>query len=482
MKKIYRDLLRLGAVLFLTTTLSLGQAMAQESIEGEGRFQSTQEDSLTFVRSQLLYQAFRDVLTKEMRVLGLDGQAFWQKYEERFQSSFDSVRADLVQKYEITSENVTTKQKQDYEKELRAKELMARSRFGNIARAIDSYSIKNMSRAAQSAQSRYLTLEAKVNRRMLTSVYNEFMREGRGRYFSQLIISPSFQLKEGSWSDLGVQTEEELTNVVKQHWTQWFQTHLNRYVSRVQMGDSEIEKKVEEYMKVSSDIFSEDSLSLSQTQEKEGELNPASTAAISNSLWLKINLRFSKLSESEILKNQTIRYEGELVLIDLKTQQIIHAQDFTQEEHTYSVQDPANLSSNIASFLYRMPLPEFEKISRALGDLDSRSKVLRLTLENMRSIEDFYQFREALVKKGVTEDFSPRLIEYNGVAALIDLHFKGERSLALERLRSLQNTRFSEEKSLELQSVERPLEFKMIYRVMPASNGGQSSEDAARRG
>lgn len=471
MKKIYRNLPYLGAAFLILSTILFRPVHAQTAIEGEGRFQSTQEDSLTFVRSQLLYQAFRDVLTKEMRVLGLDGPAFWQKYEERFQSSFESVRAELGQKYEMTSETMTNQQRQEYDKELRSKELMARSRYGNIARAIDSYSIKTMSRAAQSAQSRFLTLEAKVNRKMLTSVYNEFMREGTGRYFSQLIISPSFQLKEGAWSDLGVQTEEELTGVVRQHWTQWFQTHLSRYVSRVQLGNTEIEKKIEDYMKVSSDIFSEDSLSSLQSQQGEQEKNedvdPASSAAISNSLWLKINLKFARSNESEILKNKTIRYEGELVLIDLKTQQIIHAQDFTQEEHTYSVQDPTSLSSNIASFLYRMPLPEFEKISRVLNDLDSRSKILRISLENMRSIEDFYQFREVLVKKGVTEDFTPRLIEYNGVAALIDLHFKGERSVALERLRSLQNSRFSEEKSLELQSVERPVEFKMIYRSMP---------------
>lgn len=466
----------------LLTSLFNGPVLAQDMIEGEGRFQSTQDDSLTFVRNQLLYQAYRDVLSKEMKSLGLDARAFWQKYEERFQNSFDTVRGELVEKYKVTSGDANARQKLEYERALRSRELNARSRFGNIARAIESYSIKNMSRSAQAAQSRFLTLQARVNRRMLNSVYNEFMREGKGRYFSQVIITPEFQLKEGSWTDLGVETESELTGVVKQHWMTWFKNNLTRFVHHPELGDREMEKKIEEYMRLSPDIFSSDSQSLeSESEEMERENNQPfkrdMTSTLSNSLWLKLQLSLAKVRENLVLQNRTLRYSGEMILIDLKTKQIIHAQDFAPEEHTYTFEDNHALSSNIASFLYRMPVAEFEKIAKIMQQMDSRAQMVKLTLSNMKSIEDFYQFRDVLVKKGVTEDFGPKLIEYNGAQATVELYFKGERSVAFERLRSIDGVQLSDEKSVRLQSTERPLEFNMQFMTLPPVKG----EDVTQR-
>lgn len=466
----------------LLTSLFIGPVSAQDMIEGEGRFQSTQDDSLTFVRNQLLYQAYRDVLSKEMQSLGLDARAFWQKYEERFQNSFDTVRGELVEKHKIADGSTSAREKMDYEKELRSRELNARSRFGNIARAIESYSIKNMSRSAQAAQSRFLTLQARVNRKMLNSVYNEFMREGKGRYFSQIIITPEFQLKEGSWSDLGVETESELTGVVQQHWMTWFKNNLTRFVHHPELGDREMEKKIEEYMRLSPDIFSSDSQTLDTQVDELGRENNQPfkrdiTSTLSNSLWLKVQLKLAKVRENEILNNRTLRYSGEMILIDLKTKQIIHAQDFLPEEHTYSVQDNHALSSNIASFLYRMPVTEFEKLPKIMQQMDSRAQMVKLTLGNMKSIEDFYQFREVLLKRGVTEDFGPKLIEYNGAQATVELYFKGERSVAFERLRSLDGLQLSDEKSVRLQSTERPLEFNMQFINLPPAKG----EDVTQR-
>ena len=46
----------------------------KNSLKGEARFYSQDEDPLNFVKSQLLEKSFRDVITKEMKTLGFDGE------------------------------------------------------------------------------------------------------------------------------------------------------------------------------------------------------------------------------------------------------------------------------------------------------------------------------------------------------------------------------------------------------------------------
>ena len=80
-------------------------------IRGDGRFYAMEDDSLAFVKKQLLFNAFKDIISKELKNEGLSPNVFWEKFEEKFDESFEPVQESLTLKYGIEEEDVSAKKK-----------------------------------------------------------------------------------------------------------------------------------------------------------------------------------------------------------------------------------------------------------------------------------------------------------------------------------------------------------------------------------
>lgn len=461
-------------------------SFAQQTVQGQGRFNSTSNDSLSFVRSQLLYRAFRDVLNKELLAMGLDAQAFWQKYDSRFQRSFKSVENKLRSQYGLDDkQSVSSSDMREFKEKLRYKRLSSLNSFGNLARAIESYSIKNMSRSTQAAQSRYLTLKAKINRRMLNSIYSEFMQEGQQRLFSQLYLSPKFRLREGSWSDLGVKSKVDFTEVVEKHWKNWLAAKLNRSVQEIVVADEDQAQRIQDFLKIpasnAEDIVGlgssegEEDLDFVEGEEVETQRLESSLA---NSLWLEMTIDIVKVDENLLHNQRSFSYSGKLLLMDLKTRDVLLAYDIGGQEHSYQTGDSQSLSSSIASFVYRMPMGGLEKLPSTLAKVDSRSQSFMLEVRNLSSIRDLEIFKEMLSKEGLTEEFDPQVVSFDGVNARVKLNFKGEAPKALVRLRNLHSRSLNEQTTAVIESVERPFEFRLEHRLNPPQNGESSKSSS----
>lgn len=456
---------------------------AQQIVQGQGRFNSVSEDSLSFVRSQLLYRAFRDVLNKELQAMGLDAQEFWRKYETRFDKGFESVENELRSQSGLDADGPVSSDKlKDFKEKLRRKKLSSLAAYGNLTRAIESYSIKNMSRSAQAAQSRYLSLEAKVDRRMLNSIYSEFMQEGRPRLFSQLYFTPEFRLREGSWSDLGVESKIDFTEVVEKHWKNWLMSKLNRSIQEVIVTDEDQLERIQDFLKIpvsNAETFlgvktsSEEQKGLSFVQGEEVETQRLESS-LSNSLWLEMTIDIVK-SDEDLLHNQrTFSYSGKFLLMDLKTREVLLAYDIDGQEHTYQTHNPQELSSSIASFIYRMPMGGLEKLPGRLSKVDSRSQSYMLEIKNLSSIQDLELFNKALSQEGLTEEFDPQLVSFDGMNAQVKLNFKGEGPKALSRLRSLHLRSLNDQTTAIVESIERPFEFRLEHRLNSSRKDGTS--------
>ena len=53
---------------------------ADSFLRGKGRFLSVEGDALSFIKKQLLYKAFRNVIDKKLKLHGLDNKLFWQNF------------------------------------------------------------------------------------------------------------------------------------------------------------------------------------------------------------------------------------------------------------------------------------------------------------------------------------------------------------------------------------------------------------------
>lgn len=473
-------------LLFALLSSPLGWAQ----VEGRGRFQATDEDSVTFVRNQLIARAVRDALDKELKAMGLEADGFWQRFDQRFEAAFNAVHEELKKKYKIGEEEVNARQRQAYETELRQRRLNMEANFGNLARALDSYSIKNQSRSTQGGATRYMTIEARVNRRTLNGLYSDFMREGKARYFYGLLMTLDLDLKDADWSDVGVSLSRDLTSVLETHWASSLRSRLPRQVGEIYPVGPNLRQQLDDFLKmpreasVGLSTLSEgaeidlDNLdeatagtSLEQkleTQPRQGEF---STDRFADSLWLKIDVRLTKTDEDLAAGVRTFRYEGDFILIDLRDQSILHGYKFEPEEHSYPIEENQALSSSVATQIARMATGEFERLGKVLSETRSDKGHVVLTLNKLKSLQDYYQFSEKLSQAGLTLDFIPQLEHYDGRTARIGLDYKGEAEQMLRVLRSLHQQSLKEGgPTILAREQERPYDFELM--AMPLVEEG----------
>ena len=188
MRKIPRDKILLVFFILFATCL-YGQSNRSQYINGEGHFTSEEGDSLNFIRNQLLSSAFKDILSKELKNLGLDADLFWLRYDQKFNQSFEPTKEKLEKQY-------GAQKRKEFKKALRIKRRVAQRNYANIHRAIGQYSVKKTSRSPRFPKSHTISVQAKVNRSVLHRIYLNFTTEAKRNQFSRHSTSaPTFKLK-----------------------------------------------------------------------------------------------------------------------------------------------------------------------------------------------------------------------------------------------------------------------------------------------
>ncbi|MDD0853671.1 hypothetical protein HBN50_11225 [Halobacteriovorax sp. GB3] len=427
-------------------TVSISSFSAGQYTDGEGRFYSHEDDSLTFVKKQLLYQAFTDVITKEMKKLGLDSQNFWTRYNEKFEAEFQLVQNNLKEKFGIEEDKeVSTKVRKDFEDALRVKKLNLKSRFGRIERVISSYSVRKMTRSTQMAQSRYMNVSAKVNKKLLTELYYDFTRTEDFRSFNNLFVTVDFKLQDMSWTDLGVKLEKDFTNVIHQYWRNWLLQSLNGVVKDVIVADESMKEKLVNYLKIPVEATA-------YFDKDKGVLQENTTMAIMNmddelkqSLWLKIRVDIKKTGDDELVMKRNLIFDGDFILQDLNSKKIVNYYDFITEKASFSFSDEHELSSNSASLVYRLPMNRFKDIKKSLAEMLNEKKRVQLKLRGFRSVGEVESFSKYLQTKGVTLRLSTDVLSIGANETILQVEYRGENQVLFDLLKGLKNKSIEQE-------------------------------------
>ncbi|PIP93203.1 MAG: hypothetical protein COW00_11095 [Bdellovibrio sp. CG12_big_fil_rev_8_21_14_0_65_39_13] len=388
-------------------------AYPQSVQEGEGRFFSKDEDNLVFIKQQLLYQSFKQILTKEMDTLGLDSKAFWQRYEDQFENYFKPIEESLKEK---TKPEESAKNRTDFEKALRTQKLNAQARYGRIQRAIQSYSIKKMSRSPQVPNSRFMNVEAKVDRKNLTDLYMSFIKSGSREGYAKLYLMTDFQLVNSTWSDTGVDLESDFTSVVNDHWKKWLLESGGVGISEVIVADNSLISQFENRIHRSEVLATE--------QHEAGEL------------WLKVNLRLNKTNEDNVLQKRTFHVTGEYVLLDSQSNFVLDKGDFPTEIGSFSTQDLHQFSSQLASMIYRMPVSFWGKFSQIISS-PIPSQFLKIKISNIKNVSDAIAISDLINQIGVVKKATAGLVRLRGNEAEIGIRFFGDGSEMLNMLKGL---------------------------------------------
>lgn len=433
-------------------------------IKGDGRFYAMEDDSLAFVKKQLLFNAFKDIISKELNNEGLNSNFFWEKFDEKFEEHFEPTKKALSEKYGIENEDVNPKEKEKYKKALRLKRFTQKGDFGGIKSAIHSYSIKRMTRSTQIANSRYIQINAKLNKKKLNALYIKLTNNGNFKIFKNLYISADFSLENMTWADAGVDVKDDFISVVKDHWKKWLGKSLSDSVENFVLMDAGQEKSVKDYLRI-------------PTEGAQIEEN------LKNSLWLKFNVIIAKKGEDIFLRKREFNFSLTFLLIEIEKNSLLSHFDFNSQPQKYDFINSHELSSNLASMVYRIPLDKFRDFKKNISSLPTNSHSLFLTVKNIGSIQELFEFNEFLAEKGVSLQVFTQIKSLSGKNARIGVTYQGNHQEMTDFLKSLNSLDFKKNKSILLPEIENPYSIMLVNKEssLEVFDGTQKSDATLKR-
>lgn len=395
-------------LLFVFWNITILKAQSNYVV-GEGRFKSEQNESLGFIKEQLKHEAFLNIISKELDFLQLNADLFWQKYQEKLDDNLSLVDEDLKKRYKIGTDQETIKLRDLYVEKLREKRLKKRLRFGNLHRVIRSYAIKRMSRSSQNPKVRFIKLEAKVDRDLLSKFYYKFVQGKKSSDFGSLFVNVEYELENCSYTDIGVDNKSDFTSVVNEHWLEWLSKNKPKNIANIEILDEDRKSKLKEYQ----------SLPIEKLLESIPEV-------FENSLLLNIKVVIDQKSINPSFKEYEFSYKSDLYLQDLQTNKILMQKSIPLASQRYSGVKKEDLSSRVANHVYRIPLGEFSGLKKVMSNIPPVNLTRVLSLFDYHNLKDVNRFMKLVEQKGIKYSLTTNIVSISSNKAEVAVHFDGE--------------------------------------------------------
>ncbi len=275
--------------------------------------------------------------------------------------------------------------------------------FGRLSSVIQSYSTKKISRSPQNPANRYIRLEAKVDRTLLTKIYYRFVRGKKSSAYGTLYVHVDYNLKDLTFAELGVMNDKDFTEAVNSHWLKWFSTNKPKNIANVEMLNDSKLKQLRDYFK----------LPYEQMMREIPE-------AFVNSLYLRIEINMEKVKKDEKFNQYVFAYDGGMFLQDLQNAQMLTSFQFDRQIKSYPLVEESKLSTLVANYVYRMPFGHFSRLNDAIKGIPPMTGIQRVALFDYKNISDVYSLMELLESRGIKYSLKPRLESIgNGRAELV---------------------------------------------------------------
>lgn len=434
--------------------LLISSLRAETYLDGEGRFYAQEGDSLNFVKGQLLYSATRQVLTQEMNKLSLNSKLFWEKFDEKFDKYFVSIQENLYQKFKMDQEKVSAKQRQAYSKALRKKKLSVKQDYGNLKSLLNRYAVKRMSRSSRDPNSRYIRIQAQVNRRKLQQVYLKFVTENTLRTFSNLYVSLEFRLDSMSWEDTGVAIGDDFINTIKSYWKTDLEGILSDQFDRIEFTDEAMVQKLVEFSKLNLDTIN--------SMEKESEAS-SEESNLSNAMWLRLNFRFKKLADNPEVNEKKFQVSSDYLLIDMGTRKLVDFDDFGPIEREYKYKDQRELGSHFASFVYQIPKSNFQSMPKKLANLPPKKNNAVIKVWDYLNLNSLLELQKMIIDRGIKFHFDSSIEAMDKEKATIMLEFSGDFEEVRNQLFSFQNMKLKTGEIVSFRDKEDPFSLTLVH-------------------
>lgn len=458
-------LIKIFLLSFSMVMLVSFQAQAAKYVKGNSHFSSVEGDSLVFIKAQLLSKARINIIDQELKKMGHDHLLFWQNYNEKFDQYFEPILDKLQKKMGMDAEDlsqVKEKTKKSYFKRLRYKKLKLKARFGRLDKVIKSFAVEKLSRSSQFPNSRYMRVKALVNRKKLNKIYFKFIRTQENRFFRNVFVTIDFNLNGVTWTDFGVEVENDIRNVVGEHWKRWLVDNLKNIVGDVVLSDNDEKLKLAQRFRLPIQ-----EISPVQNVTEDGKMQEGMALLEDRApggLWLKLNVNIKADEKDSLLQIRNCIFSGDFVLIDMSNNRLLSHHDFvSQNLNIFNSSLSTELSSQVAGVIYRLPLDKFVKFPKILSSISNNKRSTTLTIKNAGSMKEIYAFSKLIQEKGVRFDSNFKVNFFSTIKTKGTLNYRGEVNKLSELLLSLDKAPLGKQAFLKISDKESPFNFEVIY-------------------
>lgn len=397
--------------LLLLTFFYTSYSHSSDFIKEEGSFISMEGDSGLFIKEQLIHNAFEKVITTELKNMGLDQESFWESFRERFDIEAKKIEEKLGKQFNITDQS-EPERLDSYKKTLREKTLSARKKFGNIERVITSYSVNEVSKSQENPDLKFISLQAKVDRKELRKLYFNYSSKLSKQKYDTLYLLPIIHVEKFSYLEIGVDKEQDFTNAIISNWLIWLKNNKPSYVDKVEVLTGSILNHYE---------------------------NSNLAPELSNSLVLKLELNIIKKSFEPTLKEYTLVYSGNSYLHDIGTNKFLTSANFQPREEFYYGVELSSLPSKVANSAYRLPFAEFQKVVNSIKGGHPNLVTESLVLTSFKNLDQVLALMEQVENRGLKYSMSSKLKKINKDEFLVEVSFEGDKKDLISLLNSFKS-------------------------------------------
>ena len=407
-------------------------SISAELISGRGRFYGRNGDSVAFIKEQLLYSSYQNVISKEFNKMGLNSNAFWSSYKDKFEDYFLKIKEEHDAQYNL-EKNPKIIKTEKYKKIIRMKRLNSMRKFGYLSSVVKSYSIRKISKSLKLPNSHYMNISATIDRKKLTYIYYKFIGKGENRKLKKLYIDVSYYLKEIGWSELGVEVKKDFIDIIKNFWKKKFEEHFSILFSEgIEFIDEDQRKDINLQLKTLNEF-------------KNNEI----MSKIQNSFFLKIEVEISKRKISKTVKKMYLNFSGGFILTDLQNGRVLSFADFAKEKLSFDTNDQEAYTSNIASLVYRLPIGQIQVLRKKIEDNLKKIDSIELLIKGKINIDQLSVFIQHLREKGVLYYFTPEVTSLFQEEIKLNILFSGNRKKVISFIDSIKLFKIDKDSYLE---------------------------------
>jgi hypothetical protein len=334
-------------------------------------------------RPFLLHEAILQAIKQNSTELGIDGNVFEKKLDEKFASWFETYKVrKLSDKFgKNYASELSEDQKKSFLDALETHRRAAFIRFSKLKELLDALKIKEVTPLGPEEWKGTFSFVIsrpkvlKLNERLVSSVTKEY---------SKLMVLTEINLFGMTWLDLGLQKDQEFISPLMSSWNKWLNSNIPLNVEEIQNCTDGCLTR----FKLWQEIPQEQGIKVEED--------------LLNGLFLTVTYNLKKLRHVPNINEWDFEWEGSVVLLDANTKRAIASYTMFPETKSWRGLEQKKLNSALASSMFRSPLDYFSKITKKIQETPRLNRLNRLSITGHRNLSDVLSLIEILKKEGTS--------------------------------------------------------------------------------